>query len=67
MAGDLGFSELTIEGLLGHVPRGMIQGYAHLDSVLVVTANQVLAEIARALDATEGQVRPRFAPIVAAA
>ena len=50
VAGDLGFSELTIAGLLGHAPRGVTQHYIHLDAALVVAANQVSAEIARALD-----------------
>lgn len=50
VAGDLGFSELTIAGLLGHAPRGVTQDYIHLDAALVVAANQVSAEIARALD-----------------
>lgn len=49
VAGDLGFSELTIAGLLGHAPRGVTQGYVHLDRALVVAADQVSAEIAQAL------------------
>lgn len=49
VAGDLGFSELTIAGLLGHAPRGVTQGYIHLDRALVVAADQVSAEIDRAL------------------
>jgi integrase len=51
VAGDLGFSELTIAGLLGHAPRGVTQDYVHLDAALVVAAEQVSAEIAQALDA----------------
>ncbi len=50
VAGDLGFSELTIAGLLGHAPRGVTQGYVHLDRALVVVAaDQVSSEIAQAL------------------
>jgi len=52
VAGDLGFSELTIAGLLGRAPRGVTQDYMHLDAALVVAANQVSAEIARALGET---------------
>lgn len=52
VAGDLGFSELTIAGLLGHAPRGVTQDYIHLDAALVVASNQVSADIARALDET---------------
>lgn len=50
VAGDLGFSELTIAGLLGHAARGVTQNYVHLDAALVVAADQVSAEIARLLD-----------------
>ena len=50
IAGDLGFSELTIAGLLGHSARGVTQAYIHLDSALIVAADQVAAEIALLLD-----------------
>jgi integrase len=47
MAGELGFSELTIDGLLGHGARG----YVHMpDSALVTAADRVSAHIAAALD-----------------
>ena len=50
VAGDLGFSELTIAGLLGHSARGVTQGYVHLDAALVVAADRVAEEIANMLD-----------------
>ena len=50
MAAAQGFSELTISGLLGHAPRGVTQRYVHLDTALVIAADQVAAEIARLLD-----------------
>lgn len=50
VAGDLGFSELTIAGLLGHSARGVTQGYVHLDTALVVAADSVSARIAELLD-----------------
>lgn len=50
VAGDLNFSELTIRGLLGHAPRGVTQGYVHLDVALVVAADQVSARMAELLD-----------------
>ena len=50
VAGDLGFSELTIAGLLGHSARGITQGYVHLDAALVVAADQISVEIAQLLD-----------------
>ncbi|MBI2740786.1 MAG: site-specific integrase [Rhodospirillales bacterium] len=46
VAGDLGFSELTIAGLLGHSARGVTQRYVHLDTALVVAADRVSMEIA---------------------
>lgn len=55
IAASLGFSELTISGLLGHGPRGVTQRYVHLDAALVIAADQVAAEIARLLDG--GEVR----------
>lgn len=50
VAGDLGFSELTIAGLLGHSPRGVTQRYVHLDRALIMAADRVSSEIARILD-----------------
>jgi integrase len=50
IAGDLGFSELTIAGLLGHSARGVTQGYIHLDTALIVAADRVSAEIEKLLD-----------------
>lgn len=52
VAGDLGFSELTIAGLLGHSARGVTQGYVHLDTALVVAADRVSAHLANLLDST---------------
>lgn len=53
VAGNLNFSELTIKGLLGHSPRGVTQGYVHLDYALVVAAEKVSAEIAAILAGKE--------------
>jgi site-specific recombinase XerD len=50
VAGDLGFSELTIAGLLGQSARGVTQGYVHLDTALVVAADRVSGRIAELLD-----------------
>jgi integrase len=50
VAGDLGFSELTIAGLLGHSARGVTQGYVHLDTALIVAADRVSAKVAKLLD-----------------
>lgn len=72
VAGDLGFSELTIAGLLGHSARGVTQGYVHLDTALVVAAERVSARIAELLDGvasgTEGKrgSRKEVAGVIAA-
>jgi integrase len=59
VAGDLGFSELTIAGLLGHSARGVTQGYVHLDTALVVAANRVSVRIAELLDGNANTARRR--------
>jgi integrase len=51
VAGDLGFSELTIAGLLGHTGRGVTQRYVHLDKALLLAVDKVAEEIEQALDA----------------
>jgi site-specific recombinase XerD len=57
VAGDLGFSELTIAGLLGHSAHGVTQGYVHLDVALVVAADQVSARITALMDGTATALR----------
>jgi integrase len=50
-AAEMGFSELTIAGLLGHSVPGVTARYAHVpDSTLVAAADRVAARIAAALD-----------------
>jgi integrase len=50
-AAEIGFSELTIAGLLGHSVPGVTARYAHVpDSALVAAADRVAARIAAALD-----------------
>jgi integrase len=49
-AAEMGFSELTIAGLLGHSVPGITARYAHVpDRALVAAANDVSARIAAAL------------------
>jgi site-specific recombinase XerD len=50
VAADLGFSELTIAGLLGHSAGSVTSGYVHLDTALVAAADRVSATIAKVLD-----------------
>lgn len=50
-AAEMGFSELTIAGPLGHSVPGVTARYAHVaDTALVAAANQVSARIAGLLD-----------------
>jgi len=51
VAAEMGFSELTIAGLLGHSVPGVTARYAHVpDSALAAAADRVSARIAAALD-----------------
>jgi integrase len=50
VAADLGYSELTIAGLLGHRGSSVTARYAHVpDRALISAADHVAAQIARAL------------------
>jgi len=60
-AAELGFSELTIAGLLGHTVPGVTARYAHLpDSALVAAADRVSTRIAAAL---EGKASAEVVPM----
>jgi integrase len=50
VAAELGFSELTIAGLLGHAAGSVTGGYVHLDSALVAASDRVSSTIAGLLD-----------------
>lgn len=50
VAGDLGFSELTIAALLGHSARGVTQRYIHIDEALQLAADRVATEMVDLLD-----------------
>jgi integrase len=59
LAGDLGFSELTIAALLGHSARGVTERYIHIDEALRMTADRVAAETADILDGRATPAHPR--------
>ena len=60
-AAEVGFSELTIAGLLGHSVPGVTARYAHVpDAALVSATNTVSARIASALD---GKVEADVVPL----
>lgn len=50
VAGDLGFSELTIKALLGHAARGVTQRYVHIDEAVRMAADKVAGQIEALLD-----------------
>ena len=60
LAGELGFSELTIAALLGHSARGVTQRYVHIDEALRLTADRVAAEITNVLDGRTVSSRRRL-------
>lgn len=57
MGGELGFTELTIAGLLGHSARGVTQRYIHLDEALQVAADRISTHIEGLLDQGAKQMR----------
>jgi integrase len=63
-AAELGYSELTIAGLLGHSVPGVTARYAHVpDSALVAAADRVSARIAGALEGAAAQEEGTVIPI----
>lgn len=58
VAGDLGFSELTIAGLLGHSAHDVTQRYVHLDTALIVAVDRVSMEISKMLGCEAPTERP---------
>lgn len=61
VAGDLGFSELTIAALLGHAARGVTQRYVHIDEAVRMAADRVAGEITRILDGASKAADNRLA------
>jgi integrase len=50
VAGDLGFSELTIAAMLGHAAQTVTQGYIHVDEALRLAVARTSEEIATMLN-----------------
>jgi integrase len=49
VAGDLGFSELTIRAMLGHASQNVTQDYVHIDEALKLAVQRTSDEIDRLL------------------
>jgi integrase len=50
IAGELGFSELTIRAMLGHASRNVTQDYIHIDEAVKLAVQRTSTEIASLLD-----------------
>jgi integrase len=50
ISGELGYSELTIAGLLGHASGSVTAAYVHMDTALITAADRISTIIAAALD-----------------
>ena len=55
VAGDLGFSELTIRAMLGHASQNVTQDYIHIDEALKLAVRRTSDEIERLL--SEGSAK----------
>jgi integrase len=49
VAGDLGFSELTIRAMLGHASQNVTQDYVHIDEALKLAVRMTSDEIEKLL------------------
>lgn len=58
VAGDLGFSELTIAAMLGHGKRGVTQGYIHIDEGLRFAIECTSEKLTELLDGRADRIRP---------
>ena len=61
VAAEMGYSELTIAGLLGHAANSVTSRYSHLpDRALVGAANRVSGQVARAMQESEEKAVIQF-------
>lgn len=67
VAGDLGFSELTIRALLGHAAQSVTQGYVHIDEALKLAVSRTCEEITALLAADEQEASGIMPQVEAAA
>jgi integrase len=58
MAGELGYSELTIAAMLGHAAGSVTSRYVHLDEAVQSAVERVAMEIARLLDGDAAKTEP---------
>lgn len=58
VAGDLGFSELTIRAMLGHASQNVTQDYVHIDEALKLAVRMTSDEIEKLLDQGAKKLTP---------
>jgi len=63
VAGDLGFSELTIHAMLGHASRSVTQDYIHIDEALKLAVRMTSDEVEKLL--TKGAAKLSRVPMAA--
>jgi integrase len=63
VAGDLGFSELTIRAMLGHASQNVTQDYVHIDEALKLAVRMTSDEIEKLL--AEGAKKLAAMPLAA--
>jgi integrase len=63
VAGDLGFSELTIRAMLGHASQNVTQDYVHIDEALKLAVRMTSGEIEKLL--AEGAKKLSAMPLAA--
>ncbi len=63
VAGDLGFSELTIRAMLGHASQNVTQDYVHIDEALKLAVRMTSEEIEKLL--AEGAKKLAAMPLAA--
>ena len=57
IAGELGFTELTIRAMLGHASQNVTQDYIHIDEALKLAVRRTSDEIARLLNEGAASLR----------
>lgn len=57
VAGDLGFSELTIRAMLGHASQNVTQDYVHIDEALKLAVERTSGRIEQLLDRGSAMLR----------
>jgi integrase len=63
MAGELGFSELTIRAMLGHASQNVTQDYVHIDEAVTLAVERTSGEIERLLSEGAKELKNQTSPV----